>query len=220
MSQEFTGKERDAETGLDNFLARYMSSAQGRFTSPDPVFASPERVMDPQQWNLYGYVRNNPLRFIDPTGRDCVTLDNGTKGDDGQGTPCPAAQLGTSDQVGVSAKMPKVRDLQAEAANAEAEAQAEIDRLLYGAWQQGHPQQQARPDVPLSQTARAVLSHPAIQNLPVDCGGGAFVFAGREVDLGPVTTFHGGIVEYDSVSGVSKGGLVEAGGGEGVNGGV
>ncbi len=33
----FTGKERDAETGLDYFGARYMSSAQGRFTSPDPL---------------------------------------------------------------------------------------------------------------------------------------------------------------------------------------
>jgi RHS repeat-associated protein len=32
---EFTAKDRDAETGLDYFLARYYSSAQGRFTSPD-----------------------------------------------------------------------------------------------------------------------------------------------------------------------------------------
>jgi RHS repeat-associated protein len=36
VSQRFTGKERDAETGLDYFGARYMASAQGRFTSPDP----------------------------------------------------------------------------------------------------------------------------------------------------------------------------------------
>ncbi len=32
---QFTGKERDAETGLDYFGARFMASAQGRFTSPD-----------------------------------------------------------------------------------------------------------------------------------------------------------------------------------------
>ena len=37
MTQKFTGKERDQETGLDYFIARYDSSAQGRFTSPDPV---------------------------------------------------------------------------------------------------------------------------------------------------------------------------------------
>ena len=65
----FTGKERDAETGLDYFLARYYSSPQGRFTSADPVFISKQRVVDPQQWNLYSYARNNPLRFLDRTGR-------------------------------------------------------------------------------------------------------------------------------------------------------
>jgi RHS repeat-associated protein len=45
------------ETGLDYFEARYMSSPQGRFTSPDPVFASAARVMDPQQWNMFAYAR-------------------------------------------------------------------------------------------------------------------------------------------------------------------
>jgi RHS repeat-associated protein len=63
----FTGKERDAETGLDYFGARYMSSAQGRFTSPDPLLAS-GRVENPQTWNRYAYVLNNPLRLIDRTG--------------------------------------------------------------------------------------------------------------------------------------------------------
>lgn len=36
--QRFTGKERDAESGLDYFAARYFSGAQGRFTSPDKPF--------------------------------------------------------------------------------------------------------------------------------------------------------------------------------------
>jgi RHS repeat-associated protein len=40
VRQQFTQKERDVETGLDYFLARYYSSAQGRFTSPDPIFVS------------------------------------------------------------------------------------------------------------------------------------------------------------------------------------
>jgi len=65
---KFTGKERDIESGLDYFGARYMSSTQGRFTSADAPFAD-QRPSDPQSWNLYAYVRNNPLRFIDPTGR-------------------------------------------------------------------------------------------------------------------------------------------------------
>lgn len=62
-----SGKERDAETGLDYFGARYMSSAQGRFTSPDKPFAD-QHPANPQSWNLYAYTLNNPLRYIDDTG--------------------------------------------------------------------------------------------------------------------------------------------------------
>ena len=66
----FTGNERDAETGLDFFGARYFSSAQGRFTSRDPTFMTRARIGDPQQWNLYAYTRNNSLKYFDPDGRD------------------------------------------------------------------------------------------------------------------------------------------------------
>jgi RHS repeat-associated protein len=78
VRQKFTGKERDVETGLDYFGARYMSSAQGRFTSPDPAFES--EILDyPQTWNRYGYVYSNPLRFTDPDGRcpNCVAASLG-----------------------------------------------------------------------------------------------------------------------------------------------
>ena len=71
-----SGKERDAETGLDYFKARYYSGAEGRFTSPDPLGITKQKLRDPQQWNMYSYVRNNPLRFIDPTGK---YLCNGTQ---------------------------------------------------------------------------------------------------------------------------------------------
>jgi len=63
-----TGKERDAETGLDYFGARYFSGAQGRFTSPDPLMAS-ARISNPQAWNRYAYTYNNPLRYVDPNGK-------------------------------------------------------------------------------------------------------------------------------------------------------
>jgi RHS repeat-associated protein len=66
--QRFTGKERDSETSLDYFGARYLSSAQGRFTSVDPIGIMKRKLVDPQQWNMYSYARNNPLRFTDPTG--------------------------------------------------------------------------------------------------------------------------------------------------------
>ena len=61
----FTGKERDAESGLDNFGARYNSSQMGRFMSPDPLGGS---LIDPQTLNKYSYVRNNPVTLTDPTG--------------------------------------------------------------------------------------------------------------------------------------------------------
>jgi RHS repeat-associated protein len=65
---KFTGKERDSESGLDNFGARYNASSMGRFMTPDPIHVMKQKFTDPQQWNMYSYVRNNPLRFIDPTG--------------------------------------------------------------------------------------------------------------------------------------------------------
>jgi RHS repeat-associated protein len=71
VRQQFTGQEREGETGLDNFISRYFSGAQGRFTSPDAPFNDQSRA-DPQSWNLFSYVRNNPLKYIDPTGEDCV----------------------------------------------------------------------------------------------------------------------------------------------------
>jgi RHS repeat-associated protein len=66
----FTGKQRDSESGLDNFGARYNSSSMGRFMSPDPDNISGVLHMDddPQSWNAYSYVRNNPLNLTDPTG--------------------------------------------------------------------------------------------------------------------------------------------------------
>jgi RHS repeat-associated protein len=70
-----TGKERDAETGLDYFGARYMSSAQGRFTSPDKPFAD-QHPEDPQSWNLYAYVRNSPLAHVDTDGQACFALNS------------------------------------------------------------------------------------------------------------------------------------------------
>jgi len=71
---KFTGKERDSESGLDNFGARYNSSNTGRFMSPDSVGYT--RRADPQRWNLYAYVSNNPLSRTDPDGHDWFWIDN------------------------------------------------------------------------------------------------------------------------------------------------
>ncbi len=65
--QQFGSYERDSETGLDFAEARYYSSVQGRFTSVDPLMAS-AKTGDPQTWNHFVFVLNNPLRYVDPDG--------------------------------------------------------------------------------------------------------------------------------------------------------
>jgi|GEM_PF-390263 len=65
LRQHFTGQERDNETGLDYMHARYYSNMTGRFTAPDTLLGS---LVNPQTFNRYAYVDNNPLNFSDPTG--------------------------------------------------------------------------------------------------------------------------------------------------------
>jgi RHS repeat-associated protein len=81
FAYHFTGKERDAESQLDYFGARYYGSALGRFTSPD-WSATPQAVpyadlTNPQSLNLYNYMRNNPLTGSDPDGHDGWWTDFG-----------------------------------------------------------------------------------------------------------------------------------------------
>jgi RHS repeat-associated protein len=72
---KFTGKERDSESGLDDFVARYYTSALGRFVIPDwsagedPIPYA--QLGSPQTLNLYGYSMNNPVSKADPNGHFC-----------------------------------------------------------------------------------------------------------------------------------------------------
>src|SRR5712692_6132961 len=113
VRQQFTAKERDNETGLDYFGARYYSSAQGRFTSPDPqniIFekdqgrTAEERdrilrsyLIQPQNWNKYAYTRNNPLAYTDPNGK-CSAPAGLSKGNVGV---CIEAFIASSTFMGI-----------------------------------------------------------------------------------------------------------------------
>jgi len=71
---KFTGKERDSETGLDYFGARYYGNWLGRFITPDwnatPVPVPYADLTDPQTLNQYSYVRNIPTSKADVDGQD------------------------------------------------------------------------------------------------------------------------------------------------------
>jgi len=91
--RQFTGHERDDETGNDYMLARYYSSSLDRFMEVDPAGKS-AKTERPQSWNRYAYVSNSPLVYSDPGGRE-QTVRVGDKyymgGNDG--IPAPTAPL-------------------------------------------------------------------------------------------------------------------------------
>ena len=88
----FNGKEWDAESGLDNFGARYDASNMGRFMTPDwaakPVSVPYANFGNPQSLNLYAYAENNPTTFGDPDGHQ-GPMGNGDYAQAGQvNFPC------------------------------------------------------------------------------------------------------------------------------------
>jgi RHS repeat-associated protein len=98
---KFTDAERDAESGLDVHDFRSLNTSMGRWMSPDPSgigFANPT---NPQTFNLYAYVGNNPLRYVDPLGLEeeaPAPEEGGLDGGIGQvvpqceGSGCPGIQ--------------------------------------------------------------------------------------------------------------------------------
>jgi RHS repeat-associated protein len=65
----YTGQRALPNTGLMDYKARFYSPALGRFIQPDTIIPD---LPNPQSWNRFSYVRNNPLRYSDPTGhREC-----------------------------------------------------------------------------------------------------------------------------------------------------
>jgi RHS repeat-associated protein len=83
---QFTGRELDTTTGLQYNRARWYNPNIGRFISEDPIGFRGGDV------NLYGYVRNNPTRFIDPRGLDIIVIENGRT----EGNPFGHTAIGIS----------------------------------------------------------------------------------------------------------------------------
>jgi len=76
-THRFTGHERDFVEGtgsdtvnvIDYMHARTYQPTFGRFLSVDPVIDVKTAMTSPQAWNRYAYVRNNPTRWTDPSGK-------------------------------------------------------------------------------------------------------------------------------------------------------
>jgi RHS repeat-associated protein len=72
---KFTGHERDGESGesgLDHTWFRQYASKTGRWMTPDPGGLAVVDPFNPQSWNRYAYVNNNPLNSVDPLGLYCL----------------------------------------------------------------------------------------------------------------------------------------------------
>ncbi|MBR9704654.1 hypothetical protein GOV12_04530 [Candidatus Pacearchaeota archaeon] len=65
----YTGKEKDGDTGLMYYGARYYNPNFMHFIQPDSVIGY---IYNPQDLNRYAYVRNNPYKYIDPSGNEPV----------------------------------------------------------------------------------------------------------------------------------------------------
>ena len=71
---QFSGKEREAETGLDYFGARHYANGRSRIISVGRIVHKDVAIYNPQLWNLYAYCRNNPITYMDPDGRSEVEI--------------------------------------------------------------------------------------------------------------------------------------------------
>jgi len=73
--QKFTtylrGNPQQLDSELDYAMARYYAYRSGRFMSPDSWMPGVDPT-NPQSWNLYNYVVNDPVNYVDPNGQECV----------------------------------------------------------------------------------------------------------------------------------------------------
>jgi RHS repeat-associated protein len=86
----FTGQNQDTVTGLYDFLYREYNPNHGRWISPDPAGLRAVNPLQPQTWNRYAYVMNNPVAMTDPLGLE------GCMGANGAEKACTSAASGGS----------------------------------------------------------------------------------------------------------------------------
>ena len=88
-NRNFTAQTEDTTPGLYDFLFRQESSSQSRWLVPDPAGLAAVDITNPQTWNRYAYLANNPLNAVDPKGLYLCETDaeTGQTMCDGNGAP-------------------------------------------------------------------------------------------------------------------------------------
>jgi RHS repeat-associated protein len=176
--QFFTGQERDQETGNDYFRARYYASSMGRFISPDPSGLTYADPTNPQSLNLYAYVGNNPLAYIDPSGlhwacASATIVDqngNPTPGSGSSGTQnCQWVNdpvgINDADNLGLSLFMPQIGNMSSSNSSntnvAAANPAPNNGVPVHGPWTYGHFCGAGGTGTPINGTDAACQQHDA-----------------------------------------------------------
>jgi RHS repeat-associated protein len=135
--ESFAGQEGDNNRSktIYWFPERQYVTTEGRFLSPDPAGFKAANPANPQAWNRYSYVQNNPLSRVDPSGLNDINVSDapwygpGNYAGGGWGTPDFGSQSGPGDPFGIP---PSV--LNQELRDAAAEAESRYGSIIATGW--------------------------------------------------------------------------------------
>lgn len=207
-------------SGLDDFLFRRYSSTQSRWISPDPAGLAAVDPTNPQSWNRYAYVMNNPLGFVDPLGLDCQVDDQGNcKVTVSAPADCPIGSEffdGNCQLWNISSDFPGNLTLSQIAA---------ITKWFNSLWAKagggGSPVAKP-PQSPANsgfwQSVNNIVDQIG-KYVPGVCGGGVFNYAGANVGPPSATVAVAKWQQADTQTGYSEGIFSEISTGEGITGG-
>ena len=195
--RSFTGQDEDTTSGMYDFLERRYNPTAGRWLSPDPAGLGAVDPTNPQTWNRYAYVMNNPLGLIDLLGEECYAFiqDNSTCISGGGGGGGLALEFGGS-EGGVDAYGNDIFDALAGAPGTYVTVQngqlgfGTSEELMFETYNIVDAKRKEVQDNLPSPT------DPDCQKDPANCQLGPYPFSGFYAELGPDGQLTGLIPDY------------------------